>query len=175
MTKKITELTEDTTPSLTDLIESAKNPGGTPVSRKVQMGNLLKLLSAYIIPCWISPSVSPADATTYVFSAFQTGLGSSAANNRLYIPRAGIITSIYIAGVCTTGSNEASSMWLRLNDTTDTLITSAAVFNANPFLFSNTSLNIPVVPGDYVTIKWTTPTWATNPTTLNMFGEIFVS
>lgn len=45
----ITGLTEDLTPSLTDLMETVKDPGGTPLSRKAQIGNVLKLLQGNII------------------------------------------------------------------------------------------------------------------------------
>ena len=46
---KITGLTEDTTPSLTDQVLTVKDPGGTPLSRKVQITNMLKLLQGNII------------------------------------------------------------------------------------------------------------------------------
>ena len=38
--QKLTALTEDTTPSSTDIIYSVKDPSGTPLSRKVAHGNL---------------------------------------------------------------------------------------------------------------------------------------
>ena len=47
--KKITELTEDTAPSMTDLVPTVKDPGGTPLSRKVQITNLLALMQGNII------------------------------------------------------------------------------------------------------------------------------
>lgn len=40
MTKKISDLDEETVPILTDLLEMVDDPGGTPVSKKVQIGNL---------------------------------------------------------------------------------------------------------------------------------------
>jgi plastocyanin len=42
---RIGDLTEDTNPSNTDLIETEKDPGGTPVSRKVTFANVTKALS----------------------------------------------------------------------------------------------------------------------------------
>lgn len=41
---KITQLTEDTSPTGDDLIESVQDPDGTPLSRKVKIQNLLKRL-----------------------------------------------------------------------------------------------------------------------------------
>ena len=51
----VTSMTEDTTPATTDLVYEVKNPGTTPVDRKVQIGNLpfvkkadvIKLVSFY--------------------------------------------------------------------------------------------------------------------------------
>jgi hypothetical protein len=41
--EKVTQLTEDTTPSLTDLVYTIKDPGGTPLDKNVQIVNLLAL------------------------------------------------------------------------------------------------------------------------------------
>lgn len=41
---KISQLTEDTTPTGDDLIETVQDPAGTPLSRKVKIQNLLKRL-----------------------------------------------------------------------------------------------------------------------------------
>lgn len=46
---KITGLTQDTAPSLTDLMVTVKDPGGTPLSRKVTIGDALKLLQGNVI------------------------------------------------------------------------------------------------------------------------------
>lgn len=42
----VTELTEDTSPSLTDLLYMAKDPAGTPLDRGLSIDTLRKLLSA---------------------------------------------------------------------------------------------------------------------------------
>lgn len=46
---KITGLIQDTSPSLTDLIPTVKDPGGTPLSRKVTIGDALKLMQGNVI------------------------------------------------------------------------------------------------------------------------------
>lgn len=43
--QKITELTEDVAPQTTDLIVTVDDPAGSPVNKKVQLGNLPGLLS----------------------------------------------------------------------------------------------------------------------------------
>jgi len=40
--QKITELTEDTTPISTDIVATVDDPGGSPVTKKVTVGNLSK-------------------------------------------------------------------------------------------------------------------------------------
>jgi hypothetical protein len=42
--EKLTQLTEDTSPALTDLIYGVKNPGGTPLSRKLTWTTVFNLL-----------------------------------------------------------------------------------------------------------------------------------
>jgi len=53
-------------------------------------------------------------------------------------------------------------MYIRLNNTTDTLISSLSV-STNERIRINTGLNITVVVGDYIEIKTVTPTWTPNP------------
>lgn len=44
MGSRISQLTEDTSPTGDDLVETVQDPGGTPLSRKVKIQNLLKRL-----------------------------------------------------------------------------------------------------------------------------------
>ena len=64
-------------------------------------------------------SFNPADATTYYFGGFP-GLApsTSATSRKLWMPRAGVIRAVYGNIVYLgAGSNEASTLSLRLNDT----------------------------------------------------------
>jgi hypothetical protein len=56
--QKISQLTEDTTPTDDDYVATVNDPGGTPASRKVKILNLRQVLSA-------DPG-SPADGTWWV-------------------------------------------------------------------------------------------------------------
>ncbi len=112
---------------------------------------------------------NPADATTYYFGAFATrNITVTPDINRIYIPKTGTVTSAYIginiAG--TLGSNETSTMSFRLNNTTDTTLSSSITTTAVLNTFNVTGLSIAVSAGDYFEVKWVTPTWATNPTTI---------
>jgi len=64
-------------------------------------------------------------------------------------------------------------MNIRLNNATDTLIQTLALANSNR-VWSNTSLSIAVVAGDYIEIKEVCPTWSTNPATVTRTGIIYI-
>lgn len=123
---------------------------------------------------WLGALVSPADSSTYVFSPFPTaGLVITPGNHRVYVQRAGKIVAVRIFGRCTVGSAENSTVAFRLNDTTDTTITSTLAMNATPFTVNNTALSIAVAVGDYFGIKITTPAWVTNPTAVDLVAQIY--
>lgn len=117
-------------------------------------------------------ALSPADATTYY-----TGFGSmttTAAARRIYIPKSGTIKAVYGFVVCTAGSNEAVSLYVRLNNTTDTTITTTLDLSSNTVAFNATGLSTAVVAGDYIELKMVCPTWATNPTGVNFAVQVYI-
>lgn len=95
-----------------------------------------------------------AAGTTYYIANFPRAPQTTAGLSRVYIPKAGTITdaifSMYSAGVA--GSNNAITASIRLNNLTDYLIEQNATANVNRN-FTNNSLSIPVVVGDYIEIK----------------------
>jgi hypothetical protein len=117
---------------------------------------------------------SPADAQTIYFGNLPKAPVTAAATSKVYIPRAGTIkrAEIYCYSG-TAGTAEAWSGYIRLNNTTDTLIATLSV-NTNERRFSNTALSIAVVAGDYIEIKFINPTWATNPLTTIFGGYIYI-
>ena len=64
-------------------------------------------------------------------------------------------------------------MAIRLNATTDTTI-QALASNSATRLWSNTGLSIAVTAGDFIEIKSTNPTWATNPVNGNFGGQVYI-
>lgn len=118
---------------------------------------------------FVGTNVTPADANTYYSGSFsgQT-LNTVAAVRRVYIPVSGTIHSASLFANFVAGSNEASTCYIRINNTTDYSISTTMDCSSAPLIVNNTSLNISVSAGDYLEIKWPTPTWATNPTTFNM-------
>lgn len=115
----------------------------------------------------------PADATTYYFG--MPGHDSTADRNRVYIPMAGKITKVYIYWVATgtAGSSEKISVYLRKNNTSDTLLGEWENSDAKKVI-AKTGLNISVADGDYFEIKVVCPTWETNPTQVKINATIYI-
>ena len=117
---------------------------------------------------------SPVDAQTIYFGNLPKAPVTVAATSKVYIPRSGTIkrAEIYCYSG-TAGTNQAWSGYVRLNNTTDTLIATLSVAT-NERVFSNSALSIAVVAGDYIEIKFINPTWATNPLTTIFGGYIYI-
>lgn len=117
---------------------------------------------------------SPADGQTIYFGGLPRAPTTTAATSKVYIRQAGTIkrAEIYCFSG-TAGTNEAWPISIRLNNTTDTQIASLSV-SASERVFSNTSLNIAVVSGDYIEIKCVNPTWGTNPLTTIFSGYLYI-
>jgi len=117
---------------------------------------------------------SPVDAQTIYFGNLPKAPVTTANTSKVYIPRAGTIkrAEIYCYSG-TAGTNQAWSGYIRLNNTTDTLISTLSVAT-NERVFTNSSLSIVVVAGDYIEIKFINPTWATNPLTTIFGGYIYI-
>jgi hypothetical protein len=109
--------------------------------------------------------VSIVDAGTYYWGgAIINTTTTTAGIKRLYIPKTGTIKVCYIyIHASTPGSAENSTLYIRLNNTTDTLVSSAVPMNNTSNVASNTGLSIAVVQGDYIEFKLVAATFATNP------------
>lgn len=134
----------------------------------------------YTIQGAVAASLAPADATTYYFGgdyASTISTHTTYANARLRVPRAGTITSVWwkiIVG--TNGTNEAVTHSIRLNDTTDTVLSAAETYDpgANTAKDFTYAPSIAVAAGDYIAFKVITPTWATNPTIVGAELIVFI-
>jgi hypothetical protein len=113
-------------------------------------------------------TLNPVDNTTYYVGLASTTTidGLTDALGRIYIPKAGTIKYAWIIWCysASAGSDENISTYIRLNASSDTLIQTVGN-SSNPRVFSNASLSISVVQGDYIVIKVVNPAWATNPST----------
>jgi hypothetical protein len=113
------------------------------------------------------------DAQTIYFGNAAVGLSSASGQRKIYFPKAGTIKMAKVWSYATVaGSGEAWSMYVRKNDTTDTLIQTVSSAAAERS-WTNNSLSISVAAGDYVEIKGVNPTWVTNPSALSVGGYLY--
>lgn len=134
-----------------------------------------KQITGYVLTLGAT-NTNPVDATTYYIGgtyavAMQTGVATI---NRVYIPKTGTIKAANVSWQTSAGSNTLSSVYVRVNNTTDYLISSSVNLSTNQAENSNYSMNIPVVQGDYIMIKWDTPTWPSNPTTTRVHVNVYI-
>ncbi len=123
----------------------------------------------FTVDCFSSVTgLSPADGQTYYIGGIIGASTSTADGRRLYFTRNCTIIGariIMVSGVV--GSAETSSMYIRVNNTTDNLISNSVVNNATTTTVNATGLSVAVTTTDYIEIKWVAPTWVTtNPTTV---------
>jgi hypothetical protein len=128
----------------------------------------------YTIPVMASGLATPTDATTYYFGGMNAGPSTSAAVRQIKIFKSGVITGAQITALATTtGTDEVWTVNIRLNNTTDYAIATVGAATSIRS-WTNAALTIAVSAGDYIEIKTTTPTWATDAAGLFFGGYIFV-
>jgi hypothetical protein len=118
---------------------------------------------------------SPVDGETTYFGILPAPPSTTEGQSKIYIRRAGTIKIAEIYSYsATAGTAESWSMKVRLNGATDYPVGADQSVSANERIWSNTSINIPVIPGDYIQIKSVQPTWATNPDQTTFGGYIYI-
>ena len=130
------------------------------------------VITGYVLPVTAAP-FSPADGLTYYFGVRYSAPVTTGAVNRIYIPKAGTIKVAYVLWQGTAPTAEDISLYIRLNDTSDTLIETIGDV-AEAKLFNNAALGIAVVVGDYIEIKMVCPTWTDDPTGVFFGGTVYV-
>lgn len=133
--------------------------GGAPIGYAI---NVLALTS------------SPVDSQTIYFGMLPKAPVTTANISKCHVRKAGTIkiANIYCYSG-TAGSAEAWSLYIRKNNTSDTLIQTLSV-SANERIFTNSGLAIAMAAGDYFEIKAINPLWATNPLTTIFGGIIYI-
>ena len=116
---------------------------------------------------------SPTDSQTVYFGMLPKAPTTTANISKIYIRKACTlkVAEIYCYSG-TAGTAEAWSLYIRKNNTTDTLIATLSV-SASERVFTNTTLSISLVAGDYIEIKSINPLWATNPLTTIFGGYLY--
>jgi hypothetical protein len=119
-------------------------------------------------------TASPADSVANFFGQIPAAPNTVALTRRVYITTTGTITAASISTYAGTAwTAEAWSMYIRKNNTTDYLIQTISLANAERN-FINYALNIPLVPWDYIEMKTVNPVWATNPATMIIWWYLYV-
>ena len=115
-----------------------------------------------------------AGAIYYGGGAATTANSTAAGSRRLYMPKAGTITSCYgFFNQTASVSANTGRLDIRLNNATDTLVAQVA-HNVAASVYSNTGLSIAVVAGDYIEFKWTAPV-TTAPTNISAEFVVYIS
>jgi hypothetical protein len=128
----------------------------------------------YAIHVVAAAQATTTDGQTLYWGGMLVAPSATANRWRCYIPKAGTIKAAYIYSYAgTAGTNQAWPMYIRLNNTSDTLIQSLSVAT-NDRVWSNTALSIAVVAGNYIEIKEVCPTWATNPAAVTRTGVLYI-
>lgn len=144
---------------LTGVISTHSHTGGTTIGYAI---NVQALTS------------SPGDGATVYFGMLPKAPVSTANVSKCYVRAAGTIKRVEIYCYSgTAGTGEAWSLYIRKNNTTDTLIATLAV-SASERVFTNAALNISMAAGDYFEIKSVQPTWVTNPLTCVYGGYVYI-
>lgn len=123
-------------------------------------------------------TASVADNTTYFFGEQTLSLSTSATLYDGKIPFDAILVAatIYAGNLTTAATNELSTLNFRLNNTTDTLLSNQISFGgavAVANVYTVTGLSTTVSASDTFVMKWTTPTWVTNPTAAQIIVSLF--
>lgn len=116
---------------------------------------------------------SPADGATIYFGMLPKAPTTTANASKIYIRKACTLKVVEVYCYSgTAGTSEEWNMYVRKNNTTDTLIATLSIAT-NERVFSNSSLAISLVAGDYLEMKCVNPTWATNPATTIFGGYLY--
>lgn len=171
---KVNGLTEDTAPDRTaDYMLTYDNSASA--AKKVLLGKIAKY---YLCATSASASNDPADATTYYFGEVDHFALNTTAEPflRIYVPLAGTMIGAEILAEPdgTAASAETSTLYVRKNGSADTTLTSSLALNAT-YHETVTGLSLALAAGDYVMLKWVTPTWATNPTDVYFVIKLIIA
>jgi hypothetical protein len=161
-----------------ELATQAETNTGTDDARIVTPLKLLSNIAAktfITIPFTFDPQNPPVNQTVSVGINTGASLGIIFGVERMYIPKAGVIRRVYgfWRATGTAGSNENISLYIRLNNTTDTLVKTIGDTSSTK-IFNKTDLAISVAEGDYIEGKFVFPIWGTQPINVKFTGIIVI-
>lgn len=121
-------------------------------------------------------SINPVDATTYYYGgSFDIAPATTDNTFRFVYPKSGTVKAVGVSHriVTTLGTNESCQLGVGVNTNYTNFTTSYTLdVNSRQTLYSG--LNISVVAGDYGTIRFVAPTFATNPIGVRFTFTIYI-
>lgn len=116
---------------------------------------------------------NPTDGQTAYIGLGASNYSADTNGRRVIVAQSGIITKFIVACAVegTLGTTEAVTYTLRVNGS-DTAMTTTGTWAANPATTATATGAIAIVEGDLLVIKWVTPTFATDPTTVRCDAAI---
>lgn len=145
-------------------IEVAANSGvwGAITGTITNQTDLVNYVKGYSLNMDCYGTFNPSDNGVLYIGGFQTAPSFTDFNGRLICPKSGTIKSVVFASRQTFGSGESSTIALGINGSYSNISTTI-VFSSTVNNQLITGLSRSVNAGDYITIRWTCPTWVTNP------------
>jgi hypothetical protein len=147
--------------------------GGSSLSLPITTRGKINLLFGH-------DSISPVDSTTYYIGGqFNLGPTTSASDGRRLIsPTTGYVTQVSISETIggTLGTSETSVFTINnVTQSTFSTIATNVTYDSSSSL-QNYILSSPlyVVNGDKLEIRWITPAWVTNPTTVRQQINVLI-
>lgn len=118
-------------------------------------------------------SYNPSDNQSVAIGIDTQTPGTTFDIQRIYLPvNCKLVgASFFWRAATSAGSGENISIYIRRNNSTDTLVQTVGNTSATK-LFTNSALDVDFTAGDYFEVKVTQPTWATNPTGVRIFGNV---
>lgn len=111
---------------------------------------------------------------TQYFGNLIKPMTTTSGNSKVYLRQSCTITSAEISSMSqTAGSNETWELYIRVNDLVDYLIATTSV-STSFRVWSNTSLSIPINPGDFFEMKLVNPVWANTPQNTTFGGYVSI-
>lgn len=133
----------------------------------------IKQNGSYALSCGFTTNNPPASSTLY-FGQCNDSYNDAATRRKIYPQRAGKISAVAGEFVNVASSSEKSSLYIRVNNTTDYLISSTIATDTNSNYFSNNALSVPIADGDFFELKLVTPAWAQAPASCRSFISVYV-
>lgn len=130
----------------------------------------------YTLSGFTTTGVSPADGEVRYFGAGLASPQNTFAPVKVYVPKAGTVKTCWLHSVVTgtLGTSEAVTILFTKNDST-TISTGTTTWDSlYNSIYVDAVASTAVAAGDYIAVKYTAPTWATNPTIVFLAWQVYI-